>query len=69
MHSYWTDLNRQIMRKIDRTAFAINASLTHLIPRAVVRHMNSEEAPKPFRYSHEGEIPLTFRCGGAGLSG
>jgi D-lactate dehydrogenase len=63
------DPSRVLMRMIDRIAFASDASLYRLIPRAVVQPMNTEEVSKLFAFSREKGIPLTFRAGGTSLSG
>ena len=63
------DGSRVLMRAIDRVAFASDASLYRLIPRAVVQPMNAEEVRRLFRFSRERKIPLTFRAGGTSLSG
>lgn len=61
--------SRILTRLIDRVAFASDASLYRLIPRAVVQPVNTEEVRRLFRYSRERNIPLTFRSGGTSLSG
>jgi D-lactate dehydrogenase len=63
------DESRVLTRMIDRIAFASDASLYRLIPRAVVQPMNSEEVRKLFQCSRERKIPLTFRAGGTSLCG
>ena len=60
---------RVLTRMIDRIAFASDASLYRLIPRAVVQPINSEEVRKLFQFSRERKIPLTFRAGGTSLCG
>jgi len=60
---------RILTRPIDRIAFASDASLYRLIPRAVVQPVNSDEVRKLFHFSRENKIPLTFRAGGTSLSG
>jgi len=61
--------SRILTRPIDRIAFASDASLYRLIPKAVVQPLNSEEVRRLFEYSRERKIPLTFRAGGTSLSG
>jgi D-lactate dehydrogenase len=61
--------SRILTRPIDRIAFASDASLYRLIPRAVVQPVNTDEVRRLFRYSHERKIPLTFRSAGTSLSG
>jgi len=61
--------SRILARPIDRIAFASDASLYRLIPRAVVQPVNSEEVRRLFAFSREHKIPLTFRAGGTSLSG
>jgi D-lactate dehydrogenase len=63
------DESRVLTRMIERIAFASDASLYRLIPRAVVQPMNLEEVRKLFQFSHERKIPLTFRAGGTSLCG
>jgi len=63
------DPARILTRPIDRIAFASDASLYRLIPRAVVQPLDAQEVLRLFRYSHEKKIPLTFRCAGTSLSG
>ncbi|WP_254059767.1 FAD-binding and (Fe-S)-binding domain-containing protein [Granulicella sp. L46] len=63
------DESRVLTRMIDRIAFASDASLYRLIPRAVVQPVNSEEVRKLFQFSRERKIPLTFRAGGTSLCG
>jgi len=61
--------DRILIRPIDRIAFASDASLYRLIPRAVVQPINTEEVRQLFRYSNRSRIPLTFRSGGTSLCG
>jgi len=61
--------SRVLTRIIDRIAFASDASLYRLIPRAVVQPMNSDEMRRLFQFSRERKIPLTFRAGGTSLCG
>ena len=63
------DISRVFTRMIDRIAFASDASLYRLIPRAVVQPINSEEIKKLFQFSRATAIPLTFRAGGTSLCG
>lgn len=64
-----TDPSRVLTRPIERIAFASDASLYRLIPRAVVQPRTISEVRALFRFSHEQGIPLTFRAGGTSLSG
>lgn len=63
------DASRILTRAIDRIAFASDASLYRMIPRAVVQPISSEEVRRLFRYSRKQKIPLVFRGGGTSLSG
>ncbi len=63
------DPARILTRPIDRIAFASDASLYRLIPRAVVQPVSAEEVRRLFQFSREQKIPLTFRAGGTSLSG
>lgn len=61
--------NRVLTRPIDRIAYASDGSFYRLIPQAVVHASSVEEVQGLFRFSHEHEIPLTFRAAGTSLSG
>jgi D-lactate dehydrogenase len=61
--------SRVLTRMIDRIAFASDASLYRLIPRAVVQPILLEEVRKLFLFSRKRQIPLTFRAGGTSLCG
>ena len=63
------DANRVLTRPIDRIAYASDASFYRLIPQAVVQARGVEEIQHLFHFSHEHEIPLTFRAAGTSLSG
>jgi D-lactate dehydrogenase len=63
------DPTRVLTRPIDRIAYASDASVYRLIPRAVVLARGVEEIQTLFRFSHEQRIPLTFRTAGTSLSG
>ena len=63
------DESRVLTRLIDRIAFASDASLYRLIPRAVVQPLNADEVRRLFHFSRETKIPLTFRAGGTSLCG
>ncbi len=56
-------------RWIDRIAYANDASVYRLVPRAVVMPDSVEEIRGLFRLSHRLRIPLTFRAAGTSLSG
>jgi D-lactate dehydrogenase len=63
------DRSRVLTRMIDRIAFASDASLYRLIPRAIVQPINAVEIKKLFRFSRDTGTPLTFRAGGTSLCG
>jgi len=63
------DPERILIRPIERIAFASDASLYRLIPRAVIQPRTVEEVKHLFRFSHQHAIPLVFRAGGTSLSG
>ena len=67
--STFIDPKRILTRSIDRIAFASDASLYRLIPRAVVQPIHADEVSQLFQYSRKRRIPLTFRCAGTSLSG
>ena len=63
------DPDRIYSRPIDLIAYASDASFYRLIPRAVVQARTIEEIQALFRFSHEHQVPLTFRAAGTSLSG
>jgi D-lactate dehydrogenase len=60
---------RVLTRPIDLTAFASDASLYRLVPRAVVLAASVDEIRALFRASREQRVPMTFRAAGSSLSG
>jgi D-lactate dehydrogenase len=56
-------------RRIDRIAWASDASVYRLLPRAVVMPATIEEVRALFRFSRTHRVPLTFRAAGTSLSG
>jgi len=63
------DPERVSTRRIERIAFANDASVYRLVPRAVVHAASVAEIRALFRFSHERGVPLTFRAAGTSLSG
>jgi D-lactate dehydrogenase len=63
------DPARVLTRPIDVIAYASDASVYRLVPRAVVRPRSEAEIQALFTLSHERNIPLTFRAAGTSLSG
>ena len=63
------DPTRVLTRPIDRIAFASDASVYRMVPRAVVLARGVEEIQTLFRFSHERRVPMTFRAAGTSLSG
>lgn len=57
------------VRLIDLVAYASDAGFYYLRPKAVVRPVAESEIIALFRFSHEHQVPLTFRTGGTSLSG
>ena len=56
-------------RLIDKVSYASDAGFYHLQPLAVVQPISEEEVKSLFRFSHQHQIPLTFRAAGTSLSG
>ena len=56
-------------REIDLAAYAADAGFYYLRPKAVVQPINEEEVISLFHFSHQHNIPLTFRTAGTSLSG
>jgi D-lactate dehydrogenase len=63
------DPARVLTRPLERIAWASDASVYRMIPRAVVLARGLEEIQALFRFSHQHRIPLTFRAAGTSLSG
>ena len=63
------DPQRVLTRRIDRVAFANDASVYRIVPRAVVLPATIDEIQDLFRFSRSHRIPLTFRAAGTSLSG
>jgi D-lactate dehydrogenase len=63
------DPARVLLRPIERIAYASDASVYRLIPRAVVLARGVGEIQALFQFSHEHRIPITFRAAGTSLSG
>ncbi|TCC98609.1 FAD-binding oxidoreductase [Pedobacter hiemivivus] len=57
------------VRLIDLVAYASDAGFYYLRPKAVVRPIAESEIIALFRFSHQHQVPLTFRTGGTSLSG
>ena len=60
---------RVLTRPLDLVAFASDASLYRLMPKAVVLAASAGEVAALFRLSHATGVPLTFRAAGTSLSG
>ena len=61
--------DRVLIRPIDLIAHASDASFYRLIPKAVVQAQSIEEIQALFAFSHQTQIPMTFRAAGTSLSG
>ncbi|MBC7617185.1 MAG: FAD-binding oxidoreductase [Pedobacter sp.] len=56
-------------RLIDLVAYASDAGFYYLRPKAIVQPVSEEEIIALFKFSHQYQIPLTFRAAGTSLSG
>lgn len=56
-------------RLIDIVSYASDAGFYYLLPKAVVLPNSETEIIDLFRFSHQHNIPLTFRAAGTSLSG
>lgn len=56
-------------RLIDLVSYASDAGFYYLRPKAIVQPVSEEEIQQLFVFSHQQNIPLTFRTGGTSLSG
>jgi D-lactate dehydrogenase len=63
------DPERVLTRRIDRIAFANDASVYRLVPRAVVLPETIDEIRALFRFSRAHGVPMTYRAAGTSLSG
>lgn len=63
------DPKRVLTRAIEVSAYASDASLYRLMPRAVVQPTSEEEVRALLHYATREKIPLTFRTAGTSLSG
>ncbi len=63
------DPARVLTRRIDRIAYANDASVYRLVPQAIVRPRSIAEIQSLFAFSRTHRIPLTFRTAGTSLSG
>ncbi len=61
--------DRVLTGAIDRLAYANDASVYRLVPRAVVRPKTLDEVRELFGISHAHRIPMVFRAAGTSLSG
>lgn len=57
------------VRLIDLVAYASDAGFYYLRPKAVVQPVAESEIISLFKFSHQHQIPITFRTGGTSLSG
>lgn len=57
------------VRLIDLVAYASDAGFYYLRPKAVVQPIAESEIIALFSFSHQHQVPLTFRTGGTSLSG
>lgn len=60
---------RILTKLIDLVTYASDAGFYHLKPKAVVNPVSEEEIRKLLKFSHDHNIPLTFRAAGTSLSG
>lgn len=56
-------------RLIDRLAYAHDASMYRLVPKAVVRPQNEADVQSLLTHANKTKTPVTFRTGGTSLSG
>ncbi len=70
-----TDLSKRFpkdkvhTRLIDRLAYARDASLYRVVPKAVVRPSNEQDIITLLGYGNDTHTPITFRTAGTSLSG
>ena len=61
--------DRVLDRDIERTAFASDASMYHLVPRAVVLVWDEREVAAVMAIARDHHVPIVFRAAGTSLSG
>jgi D-lactate dehydrogenase len=61
--------DRVLDRELDRVAFASDASMYHLVPRAVVLAKDEKEVAAVLAVARAERLPVTFRAAGTSLSG
>ena len=64
-----TASGRVLAGTADRVAFASDASMYHLIPRAVVLAADDADVAAVLAVARRRRVPVTFRAGGTSLSG
>ena len=67
--STFISADRVLARPADLAAYATDASLYRIMPRAVVRPKDTGEVSALLAYSRRERVPLTFRAAGTSLSG
>ena len=61
--------DRVLTREIERVAFASDASMYHLVPRAVVLAKDEHEVAAVLAIGRAHRVPVVFRAAGTSLSG
>jgi D-lactate dehydrogenase len=61
--------DRVLTSELRRVAFASDASMYHLVPRAVVLAADAAEVAEVMRIGARHRVPVTFRAAGTSLSG
>ena len=56
-------------RLIDVVGYASDAGFYYLRPKAVVQPVSEQEIAALFSFSHQHQVPLTFRTAGTSMSG
>jgi D-lactate dehydrogenase len=56
-------------RLIDLVSYASDAGFYYLRPKAVVQPVSVDEIKDLFQFSHQHQVPITFRAAGTSLSG
>ena len=64
-----TATDRVLTREVERVAFASDASMYHLVPRAVVLAKDEQEIAAVLALGRAHQVPVVFRAAGTSLSG
>jgi D-lactate dehydrogenase len=65
----YLDKHIVLNRKVDRLAYARDASIYRIVPETIVRPKDEKDIQKLFKYANDENKSVTFRASGTSLSG